>query len=81
MRGKNISRIISSNGLFIDCLQRTVFFGDEEIVFQKKEFDIIEFLLQNANQVFDKEHIYDEVWGFESDGCADVVKEHIRRIH
>ena len=37
-------------------------------------------MLQNANQVFDKEHIYDEVWGFESDGCADVVKEHIRRI-
>ena len=31
-------------------------------------------------QVFDKERIYELVWGYDAEGNADVVKEHIRKI-
>lgn len=62
-RNRNVSRIMASNELFVGCSQIVVLYKEKEIVFPKKEFDIIEFLLQNTNQVFDKEHIYDEVWG------------------
>ena len=46
----------------------------------KKEFDIVELLSQNAGQVFDKERIYEKVWGYDSEGDSSVVAEHIRRI-
>ena len=46
----------------------------------KKEFDIVELLSQNAGQVFDKERIYERVWGYDSEGDSSVVAEHIRRI-
>lgn len=35
---------------------------------------------QNAGQVFDKERIYERVWGYDSEGDSSVVAEHIRRI-
>lgn len=66
--------------LVIDYSQRAVLFRGEAVPFAKKEFDIIEFLSQNSGQVFDRERIYERVWGYDSEGDSSVVAEHIRRI-
>ena len=66
--------------LTIDFAQRSLFYGKEEIVLSKKEFDIVELLSQNSGQVFDKERIYELVWGYDREGDSMVVAEHIRRI-
>ncbi len=34
----------------------------------------------NAGQIFDREKIYEVVWGFEANGDSAVIKEHIRKI-
>ena len=36
--------------------------------------------MSNANQIFDKERIYEAVWGFNAEGSSNVIKEHIRKI-
>ena len=41
---------------------------------------IIDALSQNPGQVFDKERIYERIWGYDSEGDSSVVAEHIRRI-
>ena len=69
-----------TGGLAIDYTARTVSFHDLPIQFAKKEFDIIELLSVNSGQVFDKERIYERVWGWDSEGDSSVVAEHIRRI-
>ena len=46
----------------------------------KKEFDIIEFLSLNPGQVFDRERIYERLWGYDAEGNSDILKEYIRRI-
>ena len=66
--------------LMINYSDRTVTFRGEPLVFAKKEFDIIEFLSQHVGQVFDKERIYERVWGYDSEGDSSVISEHIRRI-
>ncbi|MBC3888860.1 response regulator [Acetobacterium paludosum] len=66
--------------LVIDYMERGVYYCDEFIFFAKKEFDIIELLSMNRGQVFDKERIYEGLWGWESEGDSSVVVEHIRRI-
>ena len=43
-------------------------------------FDIISFLSQNKGIVFDRETIYEKVWGLDGIGDNTVVTEHIRRI-
>lgn len=66
--------------LTIDFARRCLFYGKEEISVTKKEFDIVELLSQNPGQVFDKERIYEKIWGYDREGDNGVVAEHIRRI-
>ena len=66
--------------LTINYDKRQVSYQDKVIPFTKKEFDIISFLSQNKGIVFDRETIYEKVWGLDGTGDNTVVTEHIRRI-
>ena len=65
-----------SGDLTIDYSERCLFFGDKRVGLAKKEFDIVELLSQNPGQVFDKERIYERIWGYDSEGDSSVVAEH-----
>ena len=69
-----------SGDLTIDYSERCLFFDGKRVALAKKEFDIVELLSQNLGQVFDKERIYERIWGYDSEGDSSVVAEHIRRI-
>lgn len=79
-RNKAMPSILSSRELIVNLSERRVFYRDEEVFFSKREFDLIEFLLTNANQVFEKETIYEKIWGYDAEGDSNVIKEHIRKI-
>ena len=79
-RSKSKPNVLTSNDLLVNLSERTVFYNGTEIPFSKREFDLIEFLMTNANQVFDRERIYERVWGYDAEGDSGVVKEHIRKI-
>jgi len=67
-------------GLVIDYTQRCVFQDGEPVKLAKKEFEIVELLSTHPSQVFDRERIYEAIWGYEGEGDSAVVAEHIRRI-
>ena len=79
-RNRTAPEVIASQELIVNLSERNVYYKNKEITFSKREFDIIEFLVMNANQVFDRERIYEAVWGYEAEGDSQVIKEHIRRI-
>ncbi|MDE7017440.1 MAG: response regulator transcription factor [Lachnospiraceae bacterium] len=64
----------------IDYSAKTLTVEENVVSLAKKEFEIIELLSMNAGQVFDKERIYEKIWGYDALGDASVVAEHIRRI-
>jgi DNA-binding response OmpR family regulator len=66
--------------LVIDYSLRCVRCGDQTLALARKEFDIVELLSMNRGQIFDKERIYERLWGYDSPGDSSVVAEHIRRI-
>lgn len=74
------SVLTTSDGLLVNLTERHVFYGGEEIAFSKKEFDLVAYLMTNRGQVFDRERIYEGVWGLDAVGDSDVVKEHVRKI-
>lgn len=80
MRSQNKSRQHFGQDFVIDYSAKEVYVRGVLIPFSKTEFDIIELLSSNAGQVFDKERIYDRVWGFDGEGNAMTVVEHIRKI-
>ncbi len=66
--------------LTVDYQAREVTVNGVSISFSKREFDILELLSLNAGQVFDRERIYESVWGIDGEGNSDTVMEHIRKI-
>lgn len=66
--------------LAIDYSARTISINENPISLSKREFDIVELLSQNAGQVFDRERIYEAVWGIDGEGNSDTIMEHIRKI-
>ena len=72
--------LLTCGTLTVDLDARTVTSGGQEIALAKKEYQIIELLAANAGQVYDKERIYERIWGYDAEGDSAVVAEHIRRI-
>ena len=66
--------------LSINYSAKTVDVEGATVPLAKKEYEIVEFLSMNAGQVFDKERIYERLWGWDGQGDSAVVAEHIRRI-
>lgn len=74
------SNVKFKGGLIIDYYAHCVSFEDTILTLTKREFDIIEVLSEHPGQIFDKERIYEQIWGYDSNGDSSVVVEHIRRI-
>ena len=66
--------------MVIDYSKREITVNGAGVVLSRKEFDIVELLSVHPGQVFDRERIYDIVWGLEGDGSSDTIMEHIRKI-
>lgn len=77
---KSNTAVLTSNDLIVNLTELSVYYHDKQIPFSRREFDLIEFLITNANQVFDRECIYEAVWGYDAEGDSNVVKEHVRKI-
>lgn len=79
-RKGTVANLKFDDKLVIDYNSREVFYGKEQLDFSNKEFEIIKFLSRNAGMVFDRETIYEKLWGYDGEGDSIVVKEHIRKI-
>lgn len=80
MRMQNKTRHHFGQDFVIDYAAKEVYVKNSLVPFSKTEFDIIELLSSNVGQVFDKERIYDRIWGFDGKGNAMTIVEHIRKI-
>ncbi len=79
-RQRQNTSLISSHGLIVDLTGRRVEWEGTEIRFSRREYEIIEFLVMNQNQIFDRERMYELIWGLDAEGDSRVIKEHIRKI-
>lgn len=53
---------------------------DKEIPLTKAEYEICEFLARNRGQVFSKEQILEQVFGFDSESNESTITTHIKNI-
>jgi DNA-binding response OmpR family regulator len=57
-----------------------VYVMNEEISLKNKEYELLLFLVKNADMVFDKETLYERIWGYDALGDAATVAVHINRL-
>ena len=67
-------------GVCFDLAAKSAAVGGTQLPFTKSEYAICEFLALHAGQTFDKEQIYEAVFGY--DGTADdtAITQHIKNI-
>lgn len=76
----NRQQVLMYGELVIDVGAHAVLVHQERIPFTHREFDILVLLAIHPSQVFDKEQIYDRVWGIDATGDSSTVTEHIKKI-
>lgn len=66
--------------LSLDEKSREVTRGSSQIELTPREFDLLLYLMQNKNQVLNREQILTHVWGFDYFGDTNVVDVYIRYL-
>ncbi|MCH4825308.1 MAG: response regulator transcription factor [Planococcus sp. (in: firmicutes)] len=65
---------LSFKELKLNIKNKTAQFGEETVKLNGKQFDLLEYLVNNKNIILTKEQIFDRIWGFESDTSTTVVE-------
>ena len=73
-------RLLQSGGLRLDTAARRVFLEEQEVPLKNKEYELLLFFMRNAGMVFDRETLYERVWGLEAMGDSATVAVHINRL-
>lgn len=76
----NSNFININNSIKINFKNRTVLKDDKVVKLKPKEYELLEFFVQNRNKVFSREQLIDNVWEFSYDGDIRTVDIHIRRL-
>jgi DNA-binding response OmpR family regulator len=71
---------LTQGEITINPSTRQVFSREQEVVLTAKEFDLLWFLMNHPNQVFTRDQLLDNVWGFDYFGDASTVTVHVRRL-
>ncbi|AGL02327.1 response regulator transcription factor [Desulfoscipio gibsoniae] len=71
---------IACGSLEINTRSHEVHMGGKPVILTSKEFELLYYMVQNANQVFNRETLYEKIWGYDSSGDSRTVMVHIRRL-
>jgi DNA-binding response OmpR family regulator len=74
------STSIVLGALRLDPAARAVTMNGQAINLTVREFDLLQFLMRNPGQVFTREQLLDQVWGFTFASDMSTVTVHIRRL-
>ncbi|WP_084024356.1 response regulator transcription factor [Vulcanibacillus modesticaldus] len=78
-QGIKTKQIIYPN-LVIDLNEFQIRSGDEEVELTRKEMELLYYLASNPNQVFTRQQLLEEIWGFDFTGSTRTVDVHIERL-
>ncbi|WP_438297972.1 response regulator transcription factor [Sporosarcina sp. FA15] len=66
--------ILTFKELHLNIKNKTVEINGETLKLNGKQFDLLEYLMNNKNAILTKEQVFDRIWGFESDTSTTVVE-------
>jgi two-component system, OmpR family, response regulator RegX3 len=71
---------IISGDVTVDAVQRRVFVREAEVRLRRKEFDLLNLLVENAGRVLTRDVLIDRVWGSDYIGDTKTLDVHIKRL-
>ncbi|MBE6916860.1 MAG: response regulator transcription factor [Ruminococcaceae bacterium] len=72
--------LLTIGSISLDTDARNAYRSGTLVDLTAKEFDVIEFLMRNANRVYSREMLLDTIWAYEYRSDIRTVDVHIRRL-
>jgi len=72
--------VLRVGDLELDLLKRTVTRAGQPIELQPREFQLLEFLLRNADRLVTRTMLLEAVWDFHFDPRTNIVETHMSRL-
>ncbi|NJM27924.1 MAG: response regulator transcription factor [Pseudanabaena sp. RU_4_16] len=72
--------ILEFDNLTLNRRTRIVRRGEREIELTAKEFDLLEYLMTNPQQVLTRDQILEKVWGYDFMGDSNIIEVYIRYL-
>lgn len=72
--------IIKAGDLVLNKTRHRVTYKDEEIPLSKKEYDLLEYMMENRGIVLTREQLIEKVWGYDYYGDTNVTDVYIRYL-
>ncbi len=79
-QGLNQQNMLVLNGLSLDLNNRTASFYNQKLSLHGKEFDLVQYLIQNQGRIVTKDQLFDRIWDFQSDTTLTVVEVYMSRL-
>ena len=77
---QNAKHLIHHKELCIDTLAKEVYIEEQHLDLTPKEYEVLELLALNRNQVFSREQIVERLWGFDYTGELRAVDTHVKKL-
>ncbi len=71
---------LTYKGIVINSKKKQILINDEVIHATVKQYELLEYLINNREQILTREQIYDRIWGFDSDTTIGIVEVYIHKI-
>ncbi|HDX9590984.1 DNA-binding response regulator [Bacillus pseudomycoides] len=78
--GQAEENMLSLAGIDVNRLSRTVTVDGEEIILTHKEFELLVYLMENKGIVLSRQHLLDQLWGYDYFGDDRTVDTHIKKL-
>jgi two-component system OmpR family response regulator len=72
--------VLRASDLEMDLLKRTVMRGGKAVELQQREFQLLEFMMRNADRIVTRTMLLEAVWDFHFDPRTNIVETHMSRL-
>ena len=79
-RNRSVETIIEIPGIKIDKIAHEVFIDGKPVDFTFKEFELLDYLIENRGVALTREKILNSVWNFDYYGDARTIDTHIKKV-
>ena len=73
-------KCVECPGLVVNLSNYSVSYNDRSVEMPPKELELLYFMASSPNQVFTREQLLDNIWGYEYIGDTRTVDVHVKRL-
>ena len=79
-RTKKETNVYTYKNLVVNFLERTIKIDDKEIKITPKEFEILEYFINNKKIAISREQLLNKIWGYDFFGDDRTIDTHIKML-